>query len=239
MTNLNDALTLFAEYQFKYNLPKYARVTTARVGEFISYCKEDHVIHAEGVTSANIRKYLAKTPKRQQPGAWRSRYTAIKTFFNFLVFRGLLNPAANPMATTPVGESLTNKRMMTPLEFEKLLLVIPQTHQGNQDRLCALLLWFGYTLQRLNQLKIKDIPLFPAPVKEIAERLKQGRGHITEPALFITSTGDAQFLHGQKLNKRLQQYAAMADLNEPNRMSGSLLFQSGNFHRLSGPQEEQ
>lgn len=239
MTHLIEAMRVFTDYQHRHNLPKYAKTATARVGEFIAYCEADGVVNAADVTPANIRKYLAQTPKRQFPGAWRSRYTAVKTFFNYLVFVGKLRPEDNPMQTTPTGESLTNKLMLSPLEFDRLLLVIPRTHIGIQDKLCSQLLWSGYSLQQINQLNMNDVHGLPNDVRQTVDDILRQRAHLTSESLFLSPAGQPQHIYGQKLNRRLQKYAGLAGLPESNRVTSSLLYQSGTYHRLSNPQYEE
>jgi site-specific recombinase XerD len=237
--SLSDALQQFADYHTKNNHPKYARTSIRRVAEFIQLCKDCGVDNWEQVTEQHIQNYLSQTPKDTQPGAWRQRYIAIQTFFRFCVFIGLIGKEQNPLAYTPTGEALTNKAQLSHAAFQQLLFTIPANHQGLQDKLCCLLLWSGTRLGDLSQLRVVDILSFPDPAKSLAETLVAHRGHVASNALFVTSKGQKQVIHGQKFNKRLQKYATTAGLTDPERISSGLLFQSGTYQRFSTRQEGQ
>ena len=234
MTHLQQALDEFTAYQQANNAPKYARVTSARVGEFIAFCSEHGVADVCDINPGHICNFLYRTPLQRTPGAWRSRYTAIMTFCNYMVLVGVMTPEQNPTAGNPIGATLTNKPMLALADIQRLLLTIPPTHQGFQDRLCTLLSWHGRGLVDINALTLNDIPTLPPGTRELAERLQNTRQHLKEKALFISSKGVKQTIHGQKLNRRLQQYATLAGLDQPERITASLIKQSGTVCRMGG-----
>jgi site-specific recombinase XerD len=235
---LGQALARFTAYQNAENQPKYARAVTARVAELIDHCAEAGITKLADVELKHIRDWLRKTPKKSHPGAWKARHLAAQTFFNYCVFVELLAPDNNPLAASPRGATLTNKPLLTEFDFHRLLLVIPDNHMGIQDKIACLLLWNGYKLNELNVLAIGDIVRFPVSAKKLAESTLKHRQHLRDASLWVDVLGNPRILHGQKLNKRLQRYAERAELSDPARVSASLLFQSGNYHRLSEMEEE-
>ena len=234
MTTLQQALDDLTAYQTANNARKYARVTCARVGEFIAFCGEAGAVHVCDINPGHIRDFLRQTPIETTPGAWRSRYTAIMTFCNYMVFRGVMTPEQNPTAGNPIGATLTNKPMLTVADFQRLTLAMPHTHQGTQDKLCALLLWHGHSLAAINALTVDDAATFPPGVRELAERMTDARRHLLEKALFVSIRGVKQTIHGQKFNRRLHSYATQAGVSCPARVSASLVRQSGVVSRMSG-----
>lgn len=231
--NFQNALARFAEYQAANNSPKYALASVRRVVPFLKRCEELGVTELGNVTQQHIQAFLSSIPKTEKPGAWRSHYIAIQVFFNYCVFFGLIASVSNPMNQTPNAESLTNKPLLTHTDFQRLLLVFPDNHQGFQDRLCCLLLWSGVRLGRLSGLKLSDVPTLPAPARQLAERLTKNRGHAMTSAVFVTTRGQTQTIHGQKLNRRLQKYAETAGCSTPKRISAGLLHQSGAYDRFA------
>lgn len=238
MTPISDAFSEFSAYQLQNNNKKYARVSSYRCREFLDVCADSGIEFIEQISEKHIRDYLKRTPKRQFPGAWRSRYTIIKTFFNYMVFIRMLKPSENPMGGTPTGGSLTNKATLSKLDVEKLMLVIPKDHIGLQDQLCCRIIWAGYSLKRINELTMKDVQKFPGEVRELAESLISSRGYIKSESLLITQGGQPQHLYGQKFNRRLQKYARLAELVDASRVTSSLLYQSGTYNRLGNPKSE-
>lgn len=218
MTTLREAATLFEAYQTSSNSREYARMVCANVRRFVEYCEEVGVHNLKDVSLLHISGYLQRSPQGVTPGAWRDRYTAVPTFLHYIVFIGLIAPEQNPMAESPGGETLTNKRMIDYTDLQRLIMAIPNTHQGMQDTLCVLLLWHGYTLRRINQLEVLDIDQFPAPCRELAQRMVTHRKHAPGVSLLVKQDGTAQMLHGQVLNRRLQKYAKAGGLSNADRV---------------------
>ena len=235
--SLGQALARFTAYQNAENQPKYARAVTARIAELIDHCAEVGVTKLNNVELKHIRDWLRKTPKKSHPGAWKARHLAAQTFFNYCVFVSLMNPDDNPLTVSPRGTTLTNKPLLTEFDLHRLLMVVHDNHMGIQDKMACILLWNGYKLSDLNGLTVNDILRFPSPAKELAETTLQFRQHLRNNSLWINTQGNPRIIHEQKLNKRLQHYAERAELNDPSRVSASLLYQSGNYHRLSEVEE--
>ena len=235
---LPQALAKFSAYQRAENQPKYARAVCARVAEFIDHCTEQGIVNLDDVSVRHIREWLRKTPKKTNPGAWKTRHLAVQTFFNYCVFTALTCAEDNPLAASPRGATLTNKPMLSEFDFHRMLMVIPDTHSGIQDKLICLLLWEGCTLTDINGLCVNDVAHFPDSAKQIAKRTLQHRSHAPESSLWVDVYGQKRTIHGQKFNKRLQQYAAKAELVDPSLISASLLYQSGTYHRLDFIEEE-
>lgn len=144
-----------------------------------------------------------------------------------------MDAESNPLAASPRGATLTNKPMLTEFDFHRLLMVIPETHSGIQDKLICHLLWAGCTLTDINQLQVADVPRLPEKARTIAERTLPQRTHSGNLSLWVDKLGQPRKLYGQKIKLRLQKYAKLTELKEPERVSTSLLYQSGNYYRLS------
>lgn len=83
---------------------------------FIDRCGEYGVTDVDQVELRHIREWLRKTPKKINPGVWKTRHLAAQTFFNWCVFVGLMNTHDNPLVASPRGATLTNKPMLSKVD---------------------------------------------------------------------------------------------------------------------------
>ncbi|MCL6488085.1 MAG: hypothetical protein K6T76_04000 [Alicyclobacillus mali] len=228
----------FADYQLQYNTRPYARAVCRQIAEFISICEANGAVCIEHVRPEHIAEYLSQIDKDAHPAAWRHRYYAVQVFFSFAVFTGRIPPEQNPFGRTPDPVALTNKRLLSQSEFLRLLAAMPNTHLGVQDQLCSWLLWFGRRLRELSDLRTQDVPQFPEPARQLALGMLAHRRHVHTAALFVDTLGRPRRVHGQKFNRRLQKYAQVAEIPEPERVTAKLLRQSGAYHQFCAPRRD-
>jgi len=90
---LSEAFELFVlDAQSRASPPATKRFYRERLGLFLAHCTDKGVLQVDALTPAIIRSYLAHLQSRELSSPYVHSFgRAIRTFCNFLVWKGLLD----------------------------------------------------------------------------------------------------------------------------------------------------
>lgn len=162
-----------------------------RLGQFIKYTKQQHILRPGSVTAYHIRLFLLSLQERKlEPATLNAFYRTIRAFFNWCAAEGLIKQDKNPMQNIKAPKiPLKLPTPFTMTEIMKLITVASGKRFVDVRNLALVLIFLdtGLRLGEMANLKLKDFNvengLFKVMGKGAKERLVR-LGKKAQKALF-------------------------------------------------------